>query len=509
MARNTRPSIGRPIVLVLLSVVCSPLTALAESAPQLEARLASLRLASVPLPGTADELVVDEGQALEVFLSPSDFPDALVRFTLHGEAADFAINFDLSLRRGEAILRRVRWPQLVGRRLEVQGPGGGIMLTGLNTAGAAPVENSADSGEMRLLFYVQPEESDAGDIHRGRLAAVHLTDGDDRTLAAWFAPAEEVDCRAVSEGNDEGLRCRIGGVSRAVRAVAVDPSGQWIAVAGGDLRPRVDLRDRSTFRLVRRVTFPPWLGSPLHVAFTDDGRHLVVTDAGGTVHLWDAATGGRHRQIDADAGAVVVLDSGRSIAAADADGGITIWRVRDGTIVHRLRNRSGAVRTIVAASGDGLRVAGLRASEGGDVVVWNLEDQRVVGRVGGGASSSLVDLLLDGPGEHMYAAHDGEGLLRAPVASPSEWASWGGTIGQQCRGRLALSPNQRFLACTLDRGAALFELASGRSIRTVGGGAEGVMLDDLAFSPEGDGLIAVGSGALYEWSLAPALGGQR
>ena len=446
-----------------------------------------------------------------MFLSPSDFPDALVRLSLDGESADFAVNLDLSTLRGEALPGRVRWPSIGGRPLEVSAPAGPIELAP-PADGAARAAEGIEGRALRLEWYLRPEEGEAQGPMRGTVQAVRLAtveEGLTRTVAAWTAVADRSGCAERGEP-----RCRAGGVSRAVRSLAIDPSGRWVAVAGGDLRPRVDVWERASFTVARRIAFPPWQGSPLGAEFTPDGRLLVVGDAAGAIHLWNAATGGEHRRIDTDAQVFVLLGMGRLIAASSGRGGLTIWRTGDGTISTRLAATE-RPSAMLAASGDGLRLAALNLDEGGAAVtVWQVEDGQVVGRAA--AAGGVVDLALDGPGEHVLVTHDERGLLRARVAPASSQGTpvplepWGGAQGRQCRGPLALSPDQTLLACAVERGIALFDVEQARFVRTLGAeGERGERPSALVFSPDGTCLLATEDGELLEWRLPRGEGGTR
>ena len=79
---------------LVFCLLLAPAPVLAEPDAARGARFDDLRLASVPLPGTSDVAVVHPGQALEVFLSPSDFPDAVLRLVQDGDDAVFTVNID-------------------------------------------------------------------------------------------------------------------------------------------------------------------------------------------------------------------------------------------------------------------------------------------------------------------------------------------------------------------------------------------------------------------------------
>lgn len=496
---------------VLVLLTWSPL-ATAEPAQTVDEQFATFKLASVPLPGSADEIVVDEEQSLEVFLSPSDFPDALARLTLSGVSADFAVNLDLSTLQGQALADRVQWPELGGRPLAVSAPASGITLAAARPRPRAPNGGNAEEWlageELRLEWYLTPEEGDTQGSLRGRVRAVRLATSDDLTLATWIAPPPPEGCaERFTPGG--APRCHVHGVSRAIQSLSIDISGRWVAIAGGDLRPRVDIWELESFTIARRIAFPPWQGSPQGATYTADGRLLVVVDGVGAVHLWNAATGGEHRQISAAAQAFTLLDAGRLIAVADGQGGVTLWRTDDGTIASRLGSASGRVSQRLTSSGDGQRLAALSFDEDQTtVMVWQIEDERLVGRVS--RSGRLIDIGLDGSGEYLVATHDEEGLLRARLGPAATLAPFGGEVGRRCRGRLALSPDDRLLACTLDQGIALLDARQGRLVQTFGADDEhGRSIEAIVFTPDGARIIATGGGELLEWPLEPAERGRR
>lgn len=500
-ARFGRGSCGSIITAILLLSLSPP--AVGETERAVEPRFAALKLASVPLPGTADEVVVHSGQALEVFLSPSDFPDAFIRFAQSGEDAIFSMNLDESALRGEAVPRRVRWPRLGGNALEVTAATESIPLEP-PAGGAAPSAEALADPEAGLEWYIRPEEGDEGAL-RATVQAVRLVSPSGRTLLAWIAPIRETPCRrAVPRGEP---RCRHPGISDAVTSLAVQPAGRWVVVAGGDMRPRIDLWHGQPLELTRRLAFPPWMGPPIRAEFTPDGSSLLVADAEGTIHVFDAETGGGHRTVATRARAYALLDAGRLVAASDSEGGLTLWRTGDGTISSRIGRHAHGPSPLLAASGDGLRVAAVSYDEQRpSIVVWELESEQVVGRIAG-AGRGFVDLALDAEGEHLLATRAGQGLLRYQVGGEARLVPWGGAPGRRCNGRLALNPDRSLLACVTDESeVAVFDTARGRLLQTLTAGDYEGSLGALAFTPDSERLLATAGGEMLEWTLSDAGG---
>jgi hypothetical protein len=489
---------------LVFCLLLAPAPVLAEPDAARGARFDDLRLASVPLPGTSDEAVVHPGQALEVFLSPSDFPDAVLRLVQDGDDAVFTVNLDETALRGEAVPARVRWPRIDGRSLVVTAPAETLPLEP-QAEGARPTpEELTDQGTV-LEWYLRPleGESDTAEL-RAEVRAVRIATPAGRTLISWSEPEPAPPCGEPSLGQP---RCRVPGTSRVSTSIAVHPSGRWVAVAGGDLRPRIDLWRGSPPRLVRRLTFPPWSGLPAGVQFTADGQTLVVADAAGTLHCLEAETGGGHRLVGRQARAFVLIEDGATIAAADAEGGLTIWRMRDGTIEARIGRLAHGTAPLLAASADGRRIAALSTEDGqASLIVWEPEQERAAGQVAG-VEAGFIDLALDAEGEHVLATHDRLGLLRYRVGGEARLAPWGGSDGLRCRGRLALSFDRSLLACaTPDPGVAVFDAIEGRLVRTLTTGSD-ESVGALAFTPDGARLLATAGGELLEWSLAAPAGG--
>lgn len=486
----------------LLLALAAP--ASAERAAPARVDFAALRLASVPLPGCHDERAVHETAALEVFLSPSDFPDALLRLSLAGDAALFAVNVDATARSGQALPARVRWPRLGGRSLEARAPVGALELVPPPSGPAVSAED-LDADDLVLEWFLQPEETEDDAALVGRVRAVRLASAEGRTLLEWLATDAAAGC---ADGAD-AVACAARGAPRVVRSLAVHPSGRWLAVAGGDLRPRVDVVAVEGLAPLRRVTFPPWLGPPLGADFTADGRTLVVADGAGTLHLWDAGSGGLHRTLAARARAFALFDAGRLVAVADEGGGVTLWRLRDGTVATRLGTPGGGTSPLLAASGDGRRVAAVDSLEGrASIVLWEVEGGRAAGRVDT-AEAGLVALLLDETGERLLASQDRRGLLAYRVGGPGGLEPWAGEPGRRCRGALALSQDRSRLACATRRGALVLDAATGALLQELRSGDEGVSA--LAFTPDGGSLVATAGGSILSFQLAPAArsGGSR
>jgi hypothetical protein len=75
---------------------------------------------------------------------------------------------------------------------------------------------------------------------------------------------------------------------------------------------------------------------PADVKFSADGKILAVASSHGSVHLFDASTGGRPREpldIDAEATTLAFSPDGRFLAAGGAEGNIHLWDAQTWTLI--------------------------------------------------------------------------------------------------------------------------------------------------------------------------------
>jgi serine/threonine protein kinase/WD40 repeat protein len=278
----------------------------------------------------------------------------------------------------------------------------------------------------------------------------------------------------------------------AGRAVAFAPGPLLFADAttdGYSVHPgaEVVLRAADTGRVVRRLpgratAAPPaegpraiagWAGALRPLKFAPNGRRLLVVRgvAADCVEVWDAQTGQLVRLLPSCSRQDV-------LRRAEDTGGVcgTTW------------------------SPDGRRVAVL--DESGAVTVWDVEDGRAVGSftIGGGTPDTaafspdgrqLAVSVQRGEGTTavtVYKVESGERVLTVTGLIHAEhWT--------------AFSPDGRRLATADSRGkfVKLWDAETGRDLMTLPGQ---VGLKDLAFTPDGQKLIATGD-LVHVFDVAP------
>jgi WD40 repeat protein len=328
-------------------------------------------------------------------------------------------------------------------------------------------------------------------------------------------------------------------------AVAFSPDGTRLALAGPALIPQgtpdreakgivtiVDAASgREQLRLAGPGRFDP---SSTSLAFHPAGRRLA-TASDDKLCLWDLADGRALRTwpIKMSSLAIAFSPDGARLAAVAKDGMRTIWDTETGTTVLELEGReASAPRSIftldpgkaVAFSPDGSRLAATFnvpndafdrwvRSKGSIkdvgplndaiVKVWDAKDGRLLHRLNG--HRNLVHSVVFSPDGRWVASAAGNHsrgddaceliVWDAATGKPAGAMSFGGGIV----GAIAFSNDSRTLAACSDGDVRIWEVPSGRLVRTLSGhrGAAG-----LSFHPGGGRLATAGlDPPLRLWNL--------
>ena len=152
-----------------------------------------------------------------------------------------------------------------------------------------------------------------------------------------------------------------------VSAAAFDPTGRRIATTtpGDGL---LSILDAASGEPLATMAVD---GEPTSVAWTPDGRRLIVADATGSIGIWDVASARREATLSghtASVGFLSVSPDGTRLASSSEDGSVRLWDLASRQLLHELRG--GFVNPWhVRFSADGSRV--VSGGDDGAVHIWD------------------------------------------------------------------------------------------------------------------------------------------
>ncbi|GEM_PF-1907687 len=288
------------------------------------------------------------------------------------------------------------------------------------------------------------------------------------------------------------------------RSVAFHPNGRWVAF--GTLDGQVILWDIRANREVRRMKeHSGMVGS---VDFSADGSLLASGSADKTAIVWNANTGEREHRLtehSAEVTGVAFADYGAWLFTGSMDGYVWMWDADDGTKVAYTQGPSQVVgiayshtRLLAIAQQDGLVV----------VADWQAQKDKFVIRAFPDLQQGQTTYALGYP--RMAFSPDGSllacpSLVLQPGASPGKAYLFDMREGQNVAEfpgnprATVFSPDGKQLALGHLSGAVEVWDVKKKTKSLTFPGAGPVW--DLAFSPDGRSLVAVGSLGVQVWDI--------
>ncbi|KAG9063966.1 hypothetical protein KI688_004080 [Linnemannia hyalina] len=269
-------------------------------------------------------------------------------------------------------------------------------------------------------------------------------------------------------------------LEKDVGACAYTSNGRLLAVGAISWRTgaSIGIYDTSAWTRTYSFTGPD---NMVTMAFSPDGTRVVFGGFGGTVRLWDCASGEEMFVMEGHqdyVNSVAFSPCGKQIASSSGDKTVRVWDSRTGESVFVLEGHTDYVRSVkYSPSGEWL------VSGGSDDTIrfWNSE----TGEVGIVLEPSLGEvwtLAFSTDGRWIASGHVGGGLQL--------WHAESGEPGPVLHGHtgdltgIAFSPNSRWIASSsLDGTVRLWDASTGTPINKLSGHMAEV--NDVVFSPDG------------------------
>lgn len=237
------------------------------------------------------------------------------------------------------------------------------------------------------------------------------------------------------------------------------------------------------------------------VAVSPDGRYLATGNFEGMVLLWDAETLKLTRRLLGHSGhatAVAFSPDGKLLASGGEDKTVRLWDVESGELRHTLKGHSDNVLA-VAFSPDGKRLA----SGGSDhsIRLWDVAAGRLSRGVGLGEAGTAESLAFTSDGKFLAVkdvlAHD---IQLIDPAKAKILRSIGVKGSYDVLESMAVSPDGKTIATGgNDKVVRLFDVATGKQLQTFE--EHGERVEALAFSPDGTTLASGDAKVIKLWDL--------
>lgn len=280
-----------------------------------------------------------------------------------------------------------------------------------------------------------------------------------------------------------------------LNAVAITPDGTQI-ITGGD--HGITVLDRVTAAEVRRITgHTTAVGA---VAVTPTGRQIVSASVGGTVRIWDRATGKQIREpfVGHSGLSLALSPDGNQIISGSSDGELIAWdRVGDDELGRLIPVHDSDVMAL-AITPDGERI--ISAARSGPIRITTLAS---------GESETLIESVVFGV-RVLVVSPDGTRLIMGNTNGRIRiWdIATGELVAEPTTGHrlwiqaLAIAPDgYQFASAGQEGTVRIWDLATGEPVGEPLAGHSG-SVNAVAFTPDGAQVVAAGQdGTVQIWDV--------
>ena len=305
---------------------------------------------------------------------------------------------------------------------------------------------------------------------------------------------------------------RLVGHANWVKCVAFSPDGKLLASGSND--KSIKLWDVVTGRELR--TFSGHDAPVESIAFSSDGRWLASGSSDNTARVWEVATGS-FRPFKDHTGwvtSVVFSPDGKWLATGSRDKTIQIWDLNSNRPARNPLRGHGDLIKALAFSPDGQWLAS--GSFDGTVRIWKTSTGKEVRSLPGGTKGDnscmaqstagnnppcIIALAFVDGGREFLSANSKKVVSLWETPTGRALRSTGDNKSLDLIESAAFAPDGRSLAVGADNAIEVYEVASGRKVKTLDSRTAG--LEAIAFSANGRWLALGGKDkAIHLWDIA-------
>ncbi|WP_433353337.1 trypsin-like peptidase domain-containing protein [Micromonospora saelicesensis] len=237
--------------------------------------------------------------------------------------------------------------------------------------------------------------------------------------------------------------------------------------------------------------------APSAIALSPGGHTLATADADGTLRLWDMVSGQSRAVLighTSEVTAMLFSPDGSTLASADENGTMRWWDVASGHARHELTDYTQVGAIAFSPEGHTLVIAG---RYDGAIRLWDVvsgHPRKLLNHAGG------VFGVAFSPDGRTLASGGGKSVRLWDVTSGRALKTLTGHTGAATS--VAFSPDGRTLASAdgVDGTVRLWDVSSGRATGILSGHDLGVI--QVVFSPDGRTLASVNENAVWLWDVA-------